>query len=542
MSDVFISHVEEDQSLADEIAHALEAGGYSTWLYEHDSVPGVSYLLQVLQAIEESTAVVLVISADTLHSAQVNAEIVHAHERGKHLLPVLRGLAHADLQRLRPDWAMIVGAATSITLPPEGVSSVVPRIIEGLRRLGIRPGGPAPAPASPAPPPAARVPPLPVTAPPGASIPPAVPGGSAPPPLAAPGPGRPPALAIALPALGLLAAAALLLLVLGRFPGGQLTGGAPSPPPSPPGSTRVPAAVALSTASPPALAATAPSTARPAATTTPGTPTAAAQLALAPTPLPSPAAAGATSEPTAATRAAATTGAAADAVTTAAPDAGLRLLFHTSLDDVRAIQSPLVGVGGITSLEPSRFVAGRVGNAVDMAGPRRYIRFPVVRGQQRNLELDQGELELWYRPAQDATDTSEEQTLFLMGASDGAPRIHLRHREWLALSVTTPDWSDLTVSSPSGVPLWQAGQWVRIRAVWDRGAADDSLQLYVNDLRVDNAGAAGGWSLGEEQATQGFFIGAADMIGQMPAAGLIDEVRIWTRLPPDRPPRTPAAS
>ncbi len=37
---IFISHVEEDSSIALRIASALEAKGYSTWYYERDSVPG----------------------------------------------------------------------------------------------------------------------------------------------------------------------------------------------------------------------------------------------------------------------------------------------------------------------------------------------------------------------------------------------------------------------------------------------------------------------------------------------------------------------
>jgi hypothetical protein len=36
MSDVFISHAEEDVSVALELAQGLRAAGYSTWCYEED--------------------------------------------------------------------------------------------------------------------------------------------------------------------------------------------------------------------------------------------------------------------------------------------------------------------------------------------------------------------------------------------------------------------------------------------------------------------------------------------------------------------------
>ncbi len=71
MADVFISHVEEDAELALRIAYSFEGAGFSTWYYERDGLPGVSYLLQTGQAIGQSHAVVLIISANSLGSHQV---------------------------------------------------------------------------------------------------------------------------------------------------------------------------------------------------------------------------------------------------------------------------------------------------------------------------------------------------------------------------------------------------------------------------------------------------------------------------------------
>ena len=51
MAQLFISHAEADSKLAEDVAGALEGRGYSTWYYERDSVPGLSYLLQTGQAI-----------------------------------------------------------------------------------------------------------------------------------------------------------------------------------------------------------------------------------------------------------------------------------------------------------------------------------------------------------------------------------------------------------------------------------------------------------------------------------------------------------
>ena len=62
MSYVFISHVEEDQEIARQIAASLEEAGFKAWFYERDSIPGPSYLTQILDAIQESAAVIVVIT------------------------------------------------------------------------------------------------------------------------------------------------------------------------------------------------------------------------------------------------------------------------------------------------------------------------------------------------------------------------------------------------------------------------------------------------------------------------------------------------
>jgi hypothetical protein len=137
MSDIFISHVEEDEGVALEIVGALEAAGYTTWYYERDSVPGPSYLLQTKQAVEESRAVIVIVSPPALASPQLTKEVVRAHESGKPFIPVLRDVAHAEFQRRQPEWWEAMGAAASVRIPPEGVAAVLPRILGGLRALGI---------------------------------------------------------------------------------------------------------------------------------------------------------------------------------------------------------------------------------------------------------------------------------------------------------------------------------------------------------------------------------------------------------------------
>jgi len=139
--DIFISHVEEDAEVALRLAERLEVAGYTTWYFERDSLPGVSYLLQTGEAIDRSRAVVVIISESLIGSPNRHAEneVVRAYEQGKHLVPVLRGLTHSDFQRRESKLRQCIGSANSVVIPHNGVLGIVPRIVKGLEALGVHP-------------------------------------------------------------------------------------------------------------------------------------------------------------------------------------------------------------------------------------------------------------------------------------------------------------------------------------------------------------------------------------------------------------------
>ncbi|MBI3966999.1 MAG: protein kinase [Chloroflexi bacterium] len=137
MSDIFISYVEEDADVVEPLARGLTDAGYSCWYYERSSLPGPSYLLQISQALVEAQAVVLVVSPAALESHQVDKEIDYAHECGKPFLPVLRDLPWSELQQRQPKWRVALGTSVAIPVPAGGVGAIVPRVIEGLRGLGV---------------------------------------------------------------------------------------------------------------------------------------------------------------------------------------------------------------------------------------------------------------------------------------------------------------------------------------------------------------------------------------------------------------------
>ncbi|MBI4347759.1 MAG: toll/interleukin-1 receptor domain-containing protein [Elusimicrobia bacterium] len=149
MGHIFISHVGSDEALAVELARGLESAGYQTWYYERDSMPGASYLLQTGQAVEDSAAVVVLVTPRSIGSNQVTKEVVRAHEGSKPFIPVLQGITHAEFQQRQPEWREAMGAAASIQAPAERIGDIVPRIVGGLavlkipRAVRLAPGAPA---------------------------------------------------------------------------------------------------------------------------------------------------------------------------------------------------------------------------------------------------------------------------------------------------------------------------------------------------------------------------------------------------------------
>ncbi len=150
MPRIFISHVNENSSIALAIAAGLEKAGYPTWYYERDCVIGDSYLAQIHKAVKDAPAVVLIISPESIDKAeisnQVTSEVVLGHETHKRFLPILFNISWPEFQRKQPEWRQALGATVGIQVTPENLDSVVEKIVAGLEHLNIPRGEISPAP------------------------------------------------------------------------------------------------------------------------------------------------------------------------------------------------------------------------------------------------------------------------------------------------------------------------------------------------------------------------------------------------------------
>jgi len=126
--DIFISYAEEDGPVAAGIALALRELGFSTWTFEEDGIGGVSYLLQVNQAIEGCKTFVLLGSHTSTRSHQVIREIEQAHERQKLIIAVRLGITHQQFVDASPILRMAIGTSVSIFTDGTDLSKVASRI------------------------------------------------------------------------------------------------------------------------------------------------------------------------------------------------------------------------------------------------------------------------------------------------------------------------------------------------------------------------------------------------------------------------------
>jgi hypothetical protein len=138
MGRIFLSHVEEDVAVVRQLATSLEARGFSTWYYERDSLPGRDYVDQIIAAIAQAAAVVVVVSPQTFPSDNVDREITRAYDKGKPLIPLLRNVAYDEVGKRRDAWAFRFGPTTAVSLRGDALEDALGALARGFTALGIR--------------------------------------------------------------------------------------------------------------------------------------------------------------------------------------------------------------------------------------------------------------------------------------------------------------------------------------------------------------------------------------------------------------------
>src|SRR5712692_5774960 len=89
---VFLSYASPDRELAAELAKRLGKEGYEVWFADGRLFPGDNWSLAIGKALEESDAIVVLLSPESVRSASVRREIEYALSSKQYkdrLIPVL---------------------------------------------------------------------------------------------------------------------------------------------------------------------------------------------------------------------------------------------------------------------------------------------------------------------------------------------------------------------------------------------------------------------------------------------------------------------
>jgi Flp pilus assembly protein TadD len=87
MSDVFISHAAKDKPVGDALCAALEAKGIRCWIAPRDVRPGVPWGEAIIDGINESRILILILSSISNNSPQVVREVERAVSKGIPIIP-----------------------------------------------------------------------------------------------------------------------------------------------------------------------------------------------------------------------------------------------------------------------------------------------------------------------------------------------------------------------------------------------------------------------------------------------------------------------
>lgn len=103
----FVSHASCDKARASELAQSLRKRMVDPWLASERVAPGEYYASAIAAAIADATALILLLSEQSLASAQVRREVDTAVGEGVPVLPVLLSPGH-QLADLPPEWRYLL--------------------------------------------------------------------------------------------------------------------------------------------------------------------------------------------------------------------------------------------------------------------------------------------------------------------------------------------------------------------------------------------------------------------------------------------------
>lgn len=221
-------------------------------------------------------------------------------------------------------------------------------------------------------------------------------------------------------------------------------------------------------------------------------------------------------------------------------------LLYTTLDDAAAVSRPVFGSGvgaTVVSVPSNSFIPAMFAGGVQLDANGERVSYPQVANGVKNIELDRGTMDFWFRP-NFASDDNVKYTIAGTGnwtsikpkGSFHFGKHNLSNYNKLFLiffdangvryehNVTTADYH------------WNAGSWQHVTITWNfrnrREAQNMHLYLNGRELPLSHQVSRGPQLLPPEQPGQDIYIGSRGQ-GNINADGTYDEFRIYdTVVPP----------
>jgi hypothetical protein len=170
-----------------------------------------------------------------------------------------------------------------------------------------------------------------------------------------------------------------------------------------------------------------------------------------------------------------------------------QVLFHTTLENFAQVSLPDIGDGTGSAENNMSYGAGRYGGGATFDSTTDWISVPLVVGGIRNIELDRGRIEFWYRPNNNHDD-NQEHYLFDLDNDGAAGGVRIRIKKESDTSSVLPNALTVEVSDSGGtfrgieIPVtnytWKAGDWIHLAMDWDSTGPTDNVNLYMNGVEL----------------------------------------------------------
>jgi TolB-like protein len=127
--DVFVSYASQDAAVANSVVENLEKQGLRCWMAPRDVVPGSLYADEIVRAINEAKALVLVLSEYAIGSPHVGKEIERASSKRRRIIAL-----HTDSAPLTRAFEYFLSESQWIDVPTLGMPAALDKLAEAVRQ------------------------------------------------------------------------------------------------------------------------------------------------------------------------------------------------------------------------------------------------------------------------------------------------------------------------------------------------------------------------------------------------------------------------